>query len=153
MDIIKAVEKTNIKQRKLFIEKIISVYEGNIKGKTLGVWGLAFKPKTNDMREAPSITIINKLLELNTNIKVFDPKAMETAKLHFGDRVTYATNAYEAIENADGLLLLTEWNEFRRPDFEKIKSLMRSPIIFDGRNQYEPKTLTDIGFKYYSIGK
>ena len=121
-------------------------------GKTIGVWGLSFKPKTNDMREAPSITIINKLLDMGASIKAFDPKAMDCAKYHFADRIIYSKTAYKALENADCMLLLTEWNEFRHPDFDKIKSVMNSAIIFDGRNLYCSDKLKDIGFEYYNIG-
>ena len=105
------------------------------------------------MREAPAITIINALLEKGAKIKAFDPKAVETAKVIFADKIEYSKNAYDAVENAEALLLLTEWNEFRRPDFEKIKSTMKNPVIFDGRNQYDKKRLQEKGFKYYCIGK
>lgn len=153
MSIISSADKVNKEQRSIFIEKITKCFGENLKGKTFAVWGLAFKPKTNDMREAPAITIINALLGKGAKIKAFDPKAMETAKFYFGDKITYTKTAYEALEDADSMLLLTEWNEFRRPDFEKIKSLLRNPIIFDGRNQYDAKRLNDKGFKYYNIGQ
>ncbi len=152
MTIIKAADNTNKKQRKLFIDKITKKYGKNLKDKTFAVWGLAFKPKTNDMREAPSITIINALLDMGAKVKAFDPKAMESAKFIFQDKITYCTKAYEALENADCLLLLTEWNEFRRPDFEKIKNLMKTPVIFDGRNQYNNNRMKEKGFDYYQIG-
>ena len=129
MSIIKAADDTNKKQRALFIEKISKRFGTDLSGKTFAVWGLAFKPKTNDMREAPAITIIEALLQMGAKIKSFDPKAVESAKVIFGEQIVYATNAYEAIENADALLLLTEWNEFRRPDFEKIASLLKNRII------------------------
>lgn len=153
MGIIKAVNKTNHKQRELFIKKITDLFGENLNGKTFGIWGLAFKPKTNDMREAPSITIINGLLERGAKVQAYDPKAIETAKLHFGNRISYTNNSYEALKNADALLLLTEWNEFRRPDFDRIKGLMNSPVIFDGRNQYDPLRITEKGFKYFCIGR
>lgn len=152
MGVIKAADETNKKQRKLFVEKILKHF-GDINGKTFAVWGLAFKPKTNDMREAPSITIINELLSKGATIKAFDPKAMETAKFIFGDEIEYCKNSYDAVQSADALLLLTEWNEFRRPDFEKIKSLMSNPVIFDGRNQYNSARIQEKGFTYYQIGK
>ena len=117
------------------------------------MWGLSFKPKTNDMREAPSITVINALLEKGAKIKAYDPKAMESAKIHFDKKITYSKSAYEAAKNADGLVLLTEWNEFRRPDFNKLLDLLKQPIIFDGRNQYDEKRLEEKGFEYYCIGK
>lgn len=153
MKIIEAVDIINKKQRQLFVEKITKKFGEDLSGKTFAVWGLAFKPKTNDMREAPSITIINLLLEKGAKIKAYDPKAMETAKFYFQDRIIYSKSSYEAAENADAVLLLTEWNEFRRPDFERIKNLMSSPIIFDGRNQYDTDRMKEKGFEYFCIGK
>lgn len=153
MSIIQAADFTNKKQRSLFVEKITNRFGKNLTGLTFAVWGLAFKPKTDDMREAPAITIINALLNMGAKVKAFDPKAVESAKFHFGDNITYSKNAYETLENSDALLLLTEWNEFRRPDFEKIKSLMKTPIIFDGRNQYNMERMIEKGFEYQQIGK
>lgn len=153
MSIIEAVDNTNKLQRKLFLEKISKHFNGNLSGKTFAVWGLAFKPKTNDMREAPSITIIENLLSKGSKIKAFDPKAIETAKFIFKDKIEYSKNSYDTVENADALLLLTEWNEFRRPDFEKVKSLMKTPVIFDGRNLYNAARIHEKGFTYYQIGK
>lgn len=153
MSIISSADKVNKEQRNIFIEKITTRFGQNLQGKTFGIWGLAFKPKTNDMREAPAITIINALLEKGAKVKAFDPKAMETAKFYFEDKITYTKTAYEALENSDCMLLLTEWNEFRRPEFEKIKSLLKNPVIFDGRNQYDEKRLKEKGFEYYQIGK
>ena len=152
MSIIKSVDDTNKKQRKLFVDKIINKFGENLTGKTFAVWGLAFKPKTNDMREAPAITIINDLLKRGAKILAYDPKAIEEAKFYFQDRITYAKNSYEALTNCDCMLLLTEWNEFRRPDFDKIKTLLKSPVIFDGRNQYNAERLKEKGFEYYQIG-
>ena len=136
-----------------FISKILKRFENNLKGQTFAIWGLAFKPKTNDMREAPSITVINALLERGAKIKAYDPKAMDTAKTYFGDKITYAESSYEATVGAEALILLTEWNEFRRPDLEKLKKVLKKPIIFDGRNQYDEKRLLEKGFEYYCIGK
>ena len=149
----KAADDTNKNQRNLFVDKIEKHFGQDLSGKTFAVWGLAFKPKTDDMREAPAITIINALLDKGAKIKAFDPKAFESAKFHFADRIEYSKNSYEALENADALLLLTEWNEFRRPDFERVKNLMKNPVIFDGRNQYDGKRLSEKGFDYYSIGR
>ena len=140
------------KQRKLFVDKIINKFGENLTGKTFAVWGLAFKPKTNDMREAPAITIINDLLKRGAKILAYDPKAIEEAKFYFQDRITYAKNSYDALRNCDCMLLLTEWNEFRRPDFDKIKTLLKNPVIFDGRNQYNAERLKEKGFEYYQIG-
>ncbi len=153
MNIISEADKANKKQREIFVEKIKQKFKNNLSDKTIAIWGLAFKPNTNDMREAPSITIINKLLSLGAKIQAFDPKATENAKLHFKDKITYSKTAYEALKDADCMLLLTEWNEFRRPDFEKIMSLLKSPVIFDGRNLYDSKRLKDKGFECYQIGR
>ena len=151
--LLEAADETNKNQRILFINKILDRYQGDIEGKTFAVWGLAFKPKTNDMREAPSITIINELLKRGAKIKAYEPKAFDLAQTIFGDRIEYSKSAYDALYGADAILLLTEWNEFRRPNFDKIKSLMKHHVIFDGRNQYDVKRITDKGFEYYCIGK
>ena len=153
MSIIASADRVNKSQRKSFVEKIVHRFGENLEGKTFAVWGLAFKPKTNDMREAPSITIINALLKRGAKIKAFDPKAVEEAKFYFNNKITYTNSAYEALEGADGMLLLTEWNEFRRPDFEKIKTMLKTPVIFDGRNQYDTKRLEEKGFEYHQIGR
>ena len=153
MSIVQSANTVNQKQRKYFINKITSKLGENLSGKTIAVWGLAFKPKTNDMREAPSITVINELLSRGANVKAYDPKAMDSAKHIFGDKINYANSAYDALENVDALLLLTEWNEFRRPDFERMKTLMRKLLIFDGRNQYNSERLTEKGFEYICMGR
>lgn len=151
--LVEAADEVNKEQRVIFITKILRRFGINLSGKTFGVWGLTFKPKTNDMRMAPSITIVNALLEFGAKIQAYDPKGFEQAKTYFGDQITYAKSSYEALENADCMLLLTEWNEFRRPDFDRIKELMKNPIIFDGRNQYDNKRLKQRGFEYHCIGK
>lgn len=151
--LIEAADEINKEQRVIFITKILQRFGMNLAGMTFGVWGLTFKPKTNDMRMAPSITIINALLGFGARIKVYDPKGFEQAKNVFGDRVIYANNSYDALKDVDCMLLLTEWNEFRRPDFDRIKGLMKSPVIFDGRNQYDAKRLKQRGFEYHCIGK
>ena len=151
--LLQAADDVNKKQRQVFINKILNKFGNNLTGKTFAIWGLAFKPKTNDMREAPAITIINALLEKGAKVQAYDPKAMDSAKEIFGNKITYSKSAYDALEGADCMLLLTEWNEFRRPDFDKIKSLMKSYVIFDGRNQYNSKRLIEKGFEYYQIGK
>lgn len=153
MSIIKSADATNKKQKQIFINKILSYFKNDINNKIFAIWGLAFKPKTNDMREAPAITVINELLKHGAKINVYDPKAMDYSKSIWGDRINYCQYSYEAVKNANALLLLTEWNEFRRPDFEKIKSLMAAPLIFDGRNQYNAERLKDKGFVYYQIGR
>lgn len=151
-DLLKATHKVNVNQRKNFVNKILKHYNNDIKNKIFAVWGLAFKPRTNDMRESPAITIINMLLDKGAKIKAYDPKAMETAKIIFGDKIVYSSNSYDALDNADALILITEWNEFKRPSFDKIKSKLKEPIIFDGRNQYDKKRMTDRGIKYISLG-
>ena len=153
MSIISAADETNKRQRLNFIHKIAQRFGENLAGKTFAVWGLAFKPKTDDMREAPSVTIINQLLQKGAIIKAYDPKAMENAKMYFNESIIYAKNAYDALCDADALLLLTEWNEFRRPDFDKIKSNLKNAIIFDGRNQYDITKLQKQGFECYQVGR
>jgi UDPglucose 6-dehydrogenase len=124
-----------------------------VKGKTFALWGLAFKPRTDDLREAPSKTIIEALLAKGAKIKAFDPKATMVARQIFGNQIAYSETAYEALEEADALLLVTEWNEFRRPDFDKMKKLMKRAVIFDGRNQYEIERMGRRGFEYYCVGR
>ncbi len=153
MKIIRAVKEVNEEQKEIFLDKIIKRFGKNLEGKTFAVWGLAFKPKTNDIRKAPSVIIIKKLLEIGAKLQVFDPQAIEEAKKIFADRIIYTGSSYEALNNADCLLLLTEWNEFRNPDFDKMKTLLKTPIIFDGRNQYTDINLKEKGFEYYRIGK
>ena len=151
-DILKSADLVNFKQREVFIKKIENYYNNNVKGKTFAVWGLAFKPNTNDMREAPAITIINALLEKGAIVKAYDPKAFETAKLILGDKIEYSNSSYDALENADALLLLTEWNEFRRPDFNRVRDTLKDKVIFDGRNIYDRNILESRGLKYIRIG-
>ena len=151
--LLKSADEVNKRQRQIFIEKIINRFGDDLSNLTFAVWGLAFKPKTNDMREAPAITVINALLQMGAKIQAFDPKAFDCAKQIFEDKITYSESSYDALKNVDCLLLLTEWNEFRRPDFDKMKTLMKSAIIFDGRNQYNPQRMKSRGFEYYCIGK
>ncbi len=151
--IISAADKINKMQRKLFVDKIVNRFGEDLSGLTFALWGLAFKPKTNDMREAPSITIINALLDRGAKIRAYDPKAYECAYSIWQDRILYAHSSYEALEDADCLVLVTEWNEFRRPDFGRIKKLLKSPVIFDGRNQYDYDYMRQKGFEYYQVGR
>ncbi len=151
--LLKSADEINKKQRELFINKIIKKFGEDLTGKTFAVWGLAFKPKTNDMREAPSITIINELLKRGAKIKAYDPKAYDCAMPIFGNKIEYCQSAYDVLPDSDALLLITEWNEFRNPDFDLIKSSLKNPIIFDGRNQYDSKIMTEQGFEYIYIGK
>lgn len=151
-NILKSVHEVNVKQRTIFINKILDRYNNDISGKTFAVWGLSFKPRTNDMREAPSITIINELIKHGAKIRAFDPKAFDEAKKIFKDKIYYAENSYDALEDTDALLLLTEWNEFRRPNFDKIKTMLKDKIIFDGRNQYENSRMIGRGIEYICMG-
>lgn len=151
--LLQAADDVNKRQRQIFIQKILKRFGEDLSGMTFAIWGLAFKPKTNDMREAPAITIINALLEHGAKIQAYDPKAFECAKFYFKDKIIYSKSAYEALTDADCMLLLTEWNEFRRPDFDKINELLKQQIIFDGRNQYNAERLKQRGFEYYCVGR
>jgi UDPglucose 6-dehydrogenase len=152
-NLLKQVDTINNDQRKLFLDKIYRYFDGDVSGKSFGIWGLSFKPRTDDMREAPAVTVIEALLAKGAKIRAYDPKANESAKRIFGDRIYYASNAYEAIGGADALVLLTEWNEFRRPDFDRIKTLLQTPVIFDARNQYDADRMARRGFYYVNIGR
>jgi UDPglucose 6-dehydrogenase len=153
--VLEAVEDRNESQKRVLVKKVKKHYGSNLKGKTFAIWGLSFKPKTDDMREASSRIIINGLMKAGAKIKAYDPVAMAEAKRIFGDNpnITYTASNYEALKNSDALLLVTEWNQFRRPDFDKIKDLLNKPVIFDGRNQYDPAELKSRGFTYYAIGR
>ncbi|RCK79794.1 MAG: UDP-glucose dehydrogenase [Candidatus Ozemobacter sibiricus] len=151
--ILEAVEAVNQQQKEVLFKKLSKVYQGNLKGKTIAVWGLAFKPNTDDMREAPSIVIIEKLLAAGARVQAYDPEAMDEARKIFGDRIIYVKKSYEALEKADALVIVTEWNEFRRPDFDRIKATLARPVIIDGRNIYDPVKMKAAGFEYHSIGR
>ena len=152
-ELLMATDNINLRQRYNFINKIMKRYNGNIRDRKFALWGLAFKPETNDMREAPSINIINELLKAGAQICAFDPKAIDTAKKIFGTEIEYAKSSYAALNGADALILATEWNEFQNPDFDLIKSSLKEPVIFDGRNQYSPQKLKEMGFEYHCVGK
>ena len=153
LDVIKAVEAVNNRQKEVLFHKILHHFESNIRGKRFGIWGLSFKPNTDDMREAPSEVIINKLLEAGASVKAYDPVAMKEARLRFGDTVRYASDCYDAVLDADALVLITEWTEFRVLNFRVLEKLMKQKIIFDGRNIYDPAEVKDNGFVYYGIGR
>jgi UDPglucose 6-dehydrogenase len=150
--VLKAVEAVNDLQKRVLVQKLEKHF-GSLKSRTIGIWGLAFKPKTDDMREAPAVPIIQSLLEKGAKVQAYDPEAMKTAKGLFGSKVHYAQSSYDALKGADALAILTEWNEFREPDFQKMRKLMRSPVIFDGRNIYQPQHMKANGFTYNSIGR
>jgi UDPglucose 6-dehydrogenase len=153
MLLLKAVEEVNERQKGILFEKVKRHFGADLSGLTFAVWGLAFKPRTDDMRDAPAITVIESLLTAGARVQAFDPEAMEEARKIFGDRIQYTHRNYDALHGASALLILTEWNEFRRPDFERIKKLLQNPVIFDGRNIYDSDDLQRLGFKYYSIGR
>ncbi len=150
--ILHAVEAVNQLQKSRLVEKM-EAHFGDMRGRTIALWGLAFKPRTDDMREAPAITIIEKLLAMGVTVRAYDPEATETARRVFGDRITYCEHSYDALAGADGLAVVTEWNEFREPDFKKMKQFMKSPVVFDGRNIYSPDQMRGLGFQYFSIGR
>ena len=152
-ELLRAVEEVNKRQRYKFIDKILKRFNNDIKDKTFALWGLSFKPKTSDLREAPSITIINELLKKGAKIKAYDPKAMQSAKLIFEDKIEYSKTSYDALSGSDALILITEWSEFRRIDINKIKNSLKTPLIFDGRNQYNPKEMKRNGIEYICTGK
>ncbi len=153
LKILEAVEAVNENQKRVLLEKVKRYFGENLTGKVFGIWGLSFKPRTDDMREAPSIVVINGLLEAGGQIQAYDPQAMGEAQRIFGDRITLAKNEYEALKNADALLIITEWNEFREPNFDLVRKMMKNPVIFDGRNIYESKKMGAMGFRYFSIGR
>ena len=158
LKVIDAVEKVNKEQRKIMVDRVLKFFNGNVEGKTFAVWGLSFKPNTDDMREAPSIDIIKGLVENGAHIQAYDPVATENAKrvfkkLGIEDKITFCAKQYGALEDADALIVVTEWMEFRKPDFEIIKKLMKTNTIFDGRNIYKPEQMKELGFNYFSIGR
>jgi UDPglucose 6-dehydrogenase len=153
LTILNSVDDVNNRQKRRLFDKLSAHFKGDLKGRTFGVWGLAFKPRTDDMREAPAIGLVEALLEAGCTVRVHDPEAMDVARGVFGDRVSYHTKNYEALEGADALLVVTEWNEFRHPDFDRIKSLLKQPLVFDGRNLWEPADMAKNGFTYYPIGR
>ena len=163
MKILKSVEDVNYRQKGVIVDKMLKYFEARgkgqgakgkpLEGNIIGIWGLSFKPRTDDMREAPSITIINRLLDAGAKIKAHDPEAMDEAKKVFGSRIEYMQDNYEVLKGADALVVITEWNEFRRPNFEKMRKLMKTPVIFDGRNIYDPDEMRGMGFTYYGIGR
>ncbi len=153
LKVLQAVEDVNENQKLVIVEKVISQFGNNLKGMTFALWGLSFKPNTDDMREAPSLTVIEQLIKLGAKLKVFDPIAMEEAKNHYlGNKVVYAKDGYDTCVDADALLLITEWSEFRMPSWDVLSKLMKQKIVFDGRNLYDRKYLEEIGFVYHGIG-
>jgi UDPglucose 6-dehydrogenase len=152
LDLLRAVEKTNERQKRQLLRLALRHF-GQVAGRTFGVWGLAFKPRTDDMREAPAIDVIEGLIGKGARVQAYDPVAMDRARRHFGDRVILAPGPYEALEGTEALFVVTEWSEFRNPDFERMKALMKDPVVFDGRNVFDPEEMAELGFRWYGIGR
>ena len=153
MTIVNAAEEANEIQKSVLIPRILKHFKGSVEGKTIAIWGLAFKPRTDDIREAPALVLIEKLLAAKAKIRAFDPEAMSNVKKMVGDKIVFSTNAYDAVDGADALVMCTEWNEFRTPDWTRVKSAMRGDAVFDGRNIYKSAYMREQGFAYYGIGK
>jgi UDPglucose 6-dehydrogenase len=153
LSILNEVDAANQRQKSVLTEKVMRHFKGDLSGRHFALWGLSFKPNTDDMREAPALAIIKALHEAGATVTAYDPAAMEAAKYYLQDTITYAENDYAALENADALLIVTEWNEFRNPDFNRVKEHLKSPLIFDGRNIYAPEKMRERGYTYYSIGR
>jgi UDPglucose 6-dehydrogenase len=156
--LLKAVEEVNDRQKEVLATKLIKVLgsadeEQPLTGRTIACWGLSFKPRTDDMREAPSITIIERLLAAGATVRAHDPEALHEAQKIFGDRIEYSSNQYEILENADALVVITDWSEYRNPDFDRIKSALRQPLIVDGRNLYKPNRMQEAGIRYIPLGR
>ncbi|MDB5107180.1 MAG: UDP-glucose 6-dehydrogenase, partial [Candidatus Binatus sp.] len=151
--LLRAAEEVNNRQKRLIPERVKQHFGKDLTGRTFAIWGLAFKPRTDDMREAPALVVIDELLQAGAKVRVHDPEALENARKVLGDRVTYHKTNYEALNGADALLILTEWNEFRHPNFQRIKAELKEPVIFDGRNLYDPELMKALDLKYYSIGR
>jgi UDPglucose 6-dehydrogenase len=155
MDLLQAAERTNERHKRLMVDKARTHFaaQGGLAGRTFAVWGLSFKPRTDDLREAPALTLIEALLEEGAKLRCHDPAAMDAARRLLGDRVLFCATPYEALEGADALFLVTEWNEFRHPDLDRVKALLRSPVVFDGRNVFAPGAMRERGFTWYGVGR
>jgi UDPglucose 6-dehydrogenase len=153
LDVLKAVEHVNECQKQIVLQKTLRYLGQDLNGKSIGVWGLAFKAETDDMRESPAIPVIEGLLDAGARVQTHDPKATDSARMIFGDRVMYAADPYSAAHGVDALLVLTEWLVYRNPDFERIRKLVRRPLLIDGRNLYDPDRMATLGFEYHGIGR
>jgi UDPglucose 6-dehydrogenase len=153
LELLEAVEAVNYRQKTRLFAKLAAALGGGLAGKTIAVWGLAFKPNTDDMREAPALVLIEALLGAGAAVRGYDPAAMHEAKKQLGERITFCSRSYEALEGADALVIVTEWHDFRHPDFERMKTLLKRPLVIDGRNIYDPAKMQDLGFEYHSIGR
>ena len=152
-NLLQAAEDVNMHQKRHLVERVKEHFGDDLKGRTFAIWGLAFKLRTDDIREAPSLVVVEELLKAGAAVRAHDPEALENARRIFGDRISYHKANYEALSGADALIILTEWNEFRHPNFQRIRSMLKEPVIFDGRNLYEPDLIKALEFKYYSIGR
>jgi UDPglucose 6-dehydrogenase len=153
LELLEAVESVNYRQKKVLFTKLSAAFDGNLAGKTIAVWGLAFKPNTDDMREAPAVVVIEGILAAGAAVRAYDPAATHEAKKQLGERISYCARSYDALEAADALVIVTEWNDFRHPDFERMKKLLKRPLVIDGRNIYDPEKMQQLGFEYHSIGR
>jgi UDPglucose 6-dehydrogenase len=153
LKILPAVDEVNRRQKTVLLDKVLGHFQNDVAGKTLAIWGLAFKPRTDDVREAPALAMIDELLKRGAKLQVHDPEAMENVRRQYGDKLAYYERPYDALVDVDALLVMTEWKEFQNVNFTTVRKLMRKPTIFDGRNIYETKTMRDAGFTYYSIGR
>ncbi len=151
--LLQAAEAVNARQKRLIPARVKQHFGEDLSGRTFAIWGLAFKPRTDDMREAPSLVVVEELLQAGAKCRVHDPEALENARQIFGDRISYHKTNYEALRDADALMILTEWNEFRHPNFQRIKTELKQPVIFDGRNLYDPDLMKALEMRYYSIGR
>jgi UDPglucose 6-dehydrogenase len=153
MHITAAVDKVNDRQKTVLLPRIRAHFGERLTGSTIAVWGLAFKPRTDDIREAPALAMIDRLLEFGCRIQTHDPEAMENVRRQYGDKLAYFEQQYDALAGADALLIMTEWKEFNTPNFGRMKKLLKRPVIFDGRNIYDPVVMQEAGFTYHSIGR
>jgi UDPglucose 6-dehydrogenase len=153
LQVIDAVERVNKLQPVRFFEKVRNYFDGNLSGRRIAIWGAAFKANTDDVREAPAFVVIDQLLEAGAEVAIYDPEAMEGARQRYGDRIHYGASMYETVRNADALMIATEWNEFRNPDFDRLKECLREPVIFDGRNLFNAAEIAEKGFLYLSVGR
>ena len=153
MEVLEAVERVNERQKELLFHKLQRELGEDLRGKRVALWGLAFKPETDDMREAPALRLIDRLIEAGAEVVVYDPIAMDECRRRVGDRVKYGTNIYDTVEGADALMLVTEWKQFRMPEWRKVKELMRSLVVIDGRNIYDPVEIENLGSNYACIGR
>ena len=150
--ILQSVDDVNVAQKTVLFEKIRHYFQDELRNQTIALWGLAFKPRTDDIREAPALVLIDQLLSAGVTVRVHDPVALENVRKQYGERLTYCAQMYDAVEGADALAIVTEWNEFRTPNFASMRQRMRSPVIFDGRNLFDPARLEELGFRYSGIG-